>query len=301
MTNANLSQYLTKQPPIVNEAALRSRQIRLTNSGDPQGIRRINLTGETVTPATSGLSWLTQKLSKFVGFAFGIIARAFPFSVSNIFQMLVQAYFAIKTFDWNTADKALEAQIAANNKLIKDGLAPIIGIYLGFGTVRLANFAIGKTIGKLGQSSSAAAAGINIPVLSSRIGIELAREGNEELRAAMMNYLMTIQGAIQRNMIASFILTSRKNHWFGWEPVTTPLPNGSFAQKIEDKIEKLPVDWQNFTEELIESYEEAIIEAGYVVAFEIDDYYLAMKEANKKPTTERKGEIIINPNVTTNG
>lgn len=302
MTNtANLTSYLTKQPPIINEAALRSRQIRITNSADPQGIRRINLTGETVTAATSGLSWLTQKLSKFVGFAFGIITRAFPFSVSNIFQMLVQAYFAIKTFDWNTADKALEAQIAANNKLIKDGLAPIIGSYLGFGTVRLANFAIGKTIGKLGQSSSSAAAGIQIPVLSSRIGLALAEEGREEVRAATMNYLIMVQGAIQRNMIASFILTSRKNHWFGWEPVKTPLPNASFAQKIEDKIETLPANWQNFVEELVESYEEAIIEAGYVVAFEIDDYYLAMKEANKKLSDEQITTIKINPNLITNG
>lgn len=288
-------------PIIITEALLRSRRIRLTNTGDPAGIRRINFTGDTVTAVGSGIDWLRQKLSKFVGFAFGIITRAFPFSVSNIFQMLVTAYYAIKTFDWNTADKALEAQIAANNKLIKDGLAPIIGTYLGFGTVRLANFALGKTIGKLGQSSSAAAAGINIPVLSSRIGIELAKEGNEELRGVMMNYLMTVQGAIQRNMIASFILTARKNHWFGWEPVKSPLPNGSFAQKIEDKIEKLPAGWQNFVEELIESYEEAVIEAGYVVAFEIDDYYLAMKEANKKPTDEEITTIEVDPKIMTNG
>lgn len=288
-------------PIIITEALLRSRQIRLKNTGDPLGIRRINLTGDTVTVIGSGFDWLKHKLSRFVGFAFGIITRAFPFSVSNIFQMLVTAYFAIKTFDWNTADKALEAQIAANNKLIKDGLAPIIGTYLGFGTVRLANFALGKTIGKLGQSSSAAAAGINIPVLSSRIGLELAREGNEELRGVMMNYLQTVQGAIQKNMIASFILTARQNRWFGWEPVNSPLPNGSFAQKIEDKIETLPADWQNFVEELVESYEEAIIEAGYVVAFEIDDYYLAMKEANKKPSDEQVTTIRINPKTITNG
>lgn len=288
-------------PIIITEALLRSRRIRFTNTGDPAGIRRINFTGDTVTAVGSGLDWLRQKLSKFAGFVFGIITRAFPFSISNIFQMLVTAYYAIKTFDWNTADKALEAQIAANNKIIKDGLAPIIGTYLGFGTVRLANFALGKTIGKLGQSSSAAAAGINVPVLSSRIGIELAREGNEELRGVMMNYLMTVQGAIQRNMIASFILTARKNHWFGWEPVKSPLPNGSFAQKIEDKIETLPASWQNFVEELIESYEEAVIEAGYVVAFEIDDYYLAMKEANKKPVDENITTIRINPKTITNG
>lgn len=287
-------------PIIITSALLRSRQIRLTNSGDPLGVRRINLTGETTAPVASGLSWLRAKLSRFVGFAFGIITRAFPFSVSNIFQMLVQAYFALKTFNWNAADKALEAQIAANNKQIKDGLAPIIGTYLGFGTVRLANFALGKTVGKLARSPSAAAAGIRVPVLSARIGLELAREGNEELRGVVMGYLQNVQGLIQRNMIASFILTARKNHWFGWSPITTQLPNGSFAQKLEDKIEELPANWENFVEELVESYEEAIIEAGYVVAFEIDDYYAAMKEASRPSGEERTTTIRINPERTEN-
>lgn len=288
-------------PIIITEALLRSRRIRLQNTGDPQGIRRINFTGDTVTAIGTGFDWLKNKLSKFAGFAFGIITRAFPFSLSNIFQMLVQAYFAIKTFDWNTADKALEAQIAANNKLIVDGLAPIIGTYLGFGTVRLANFALGKTIGKLAKSPSAAAGHIHIPVISAKVGLALAEEGREEVRGVVMSYLMQIQGAIQKNMIASFLLTARRNHWFGWEPITSPLPNGSFAQKIEDKIESLPANWQNFVEELVESYEEAIIEAGYVVAFEIDDYYLALKAANKQPVDEEVTTLRINPKTLKNG
>lgn len=288
-------------PNIITEALLRSRQIRLKNTGDPNGIRRINPTGETTTPTGSAIDWLRQKLSRFAGFAFGIITRAFPFSLSNIFQMLVQAYYAIKTFDWNTADKVLEQRIADNNKQIKDGLAPIIGTYLGFGTVRLANMAIGKTIGKLGQSSAVAAANIHIPVISARVGLALAEEGREEVRGQVMGYLMNIQRLIQQNMIASFVLTSRKNHWFGWSPIDKQLPNGSFAQKIEDKIETLPKDWQNFVEELIENYEEAIIDAGYVIAFEIDDYWAAIKAANQPPTNEQITTITINPNTIKNG
>lgn len=282
-------------PNIITEALLRSRQIRLKNTGDPNGIRRINPTGETTTPTGGAIDWLRQKLSRFAGFAFGIITRAFPFSISNIFGMLVQAYFAIKTFDWNAADKALEDQIKQNNKAIKDAAAPVIGTYLGFGTIRLANMAVGKTIGKLGQSSSVAAAGIQIPVLSARVGLRLAEESNDETRSAVLGFLSTVQSSLIRNMMISFVLTARKNHWFGWEPITRQLPNGSFAQKIEDKIETLPKDWQNFVEELIEEYEEAIIEAGYVVAFEIDDYFAAIKAANKPPTDEQATTITLTP------
>ncbi|MBE9191438.1 hypothetical protein IQ230_13990 [Gloeocapsopsis crepidinum LEGE 06123] len=285
-------------PTVVNEAILRSRKTRIANTGDPQGIRRIDFAGGTASNTPT--NWLQRKLSQFAGFVFGLITKAFPFSVSNIFQMLVQAYFAIKTFDWNTADQVLEQQIKANNKIIKDGLAPIIGTYLGFGTIRLANMAIGKTIGKLGQSSSVAAAHIHIPVISARVGLALAEEGNEELRGQVMGYLMTVQGAVQRNMIASFILTARKNRWFGWEPVTTQLPNASFANQIEEQIERLPENWQNFVEELIEEYEDAIIEAGYVVAFEIDDYYLSLKRANEKPVDDTITTITLTPR-NTNG
>lgn len=285
---------------VINGALLRSHITRIRNSLDAQGIRRINFAGQITTVASSGLSWLKKKLSRFVGFAFGIITRAFPLSISNIFQMLVQAYYAIKTFDWNTADKVLEKQIQDNNKLIKDGLAPIIGTYLGFGTIRLANMAIGKTIGKLGQSSSVAAANIHIPVISAKVGLALAEESNEELRGQVMGYLMTVQTLVQKNMIASFILTARKNHWFGWQPITKQLPNGSFAQKIEDKIEKLPDNWQNFVEELVESYEEAVIEAGYVVAFEIDDYYLSLKQANRRDTDETITTVDLDERSITN-
>lgn len=288
-------------PTIIPESLLRSRRIRLTNTGDPQGIRRINFTGDAGGAITGGLSWLRQKLSKFVGFAFGIITRAFPFSVASIFGMLIQAYFAIKTFDWNAADKALEDQIKGNNQAIKDGLAPIIGTYLGFGTVRLANFALGKTVGKLAKDPAAAAGGMVVPVLSSRVGLRLAQESDDELRGVMMGYLMTVQQALVKNMIASYILTARKNHWFGWEPIKTPLPNASFAQKIEDKIESLPANWENFGEELVESYEEAVIEAGYVITFKIDDYYLAMKAATQKPVNEQLTRVRINPGVFNNG
>lgn len=299
MTNpANLSQYLTKQPPIVNEAALRSRQIRITNSADPQGIRRIDPKKDDTLPTTpqSGLPWLARKLGRFVGFAFGAIRRVFPFSVSSIFGMLVQAYFTIKTFDWNQRDTAIEEKIKANNKSIKDGLAPVIGQYLGFGLVRLASFSIGGTLSRISGQNKRVASKINVPVVQSRIGLELAEEANEEVRGSLLGWLNTVSRALQDNAFLSFVLTARNNHWFGWEQINSQLPNASFAQKIENYTESLPTDWQNFAEELIEEFEEAIIEAGYVLTTEIDDYYLAMKMANRPVSTEENVvEVTFTP------
>jgi hypothetical protein len=273
---------------IVNEAGLRSRRIRILNSADPLGIRRINPVRDTtiVNTGTSGLSWVLKKLSSYVGFAFKAIVRAFPFSVSSIFGMLVQAYFLIKTFDWNQRDTAIEARIKQNNKTVKDGLAPVIGQYLGYGVVRLASFAIGGTLSRISGSNQRVANKVNIPVVQSRIGLELAEEANDEIRGSVLGWLYTVRNAVQDNLFLSFILTARNNHWFGWEPIKSDLPNASFAEKIEDKVEALPTDWENFAEELLEEFEEAIIEAGYVLAYEIDDYYLAMKAAQKAVSTD---------------
>lgn len=255
------------------------RTLRSYTTRIAAGVRRIGSLGSSGSSPSSG-GGIFGFLSRLAGFAFSAITKFFPLSVSSIFGMLVQAYFTIKTFDWNQTDKSIEAKIAANNKAIKDGLAPIIGQYLGFGVVRLANFAIGKIGGATGATSGAnAVRGINIPVLSAKVGIALAEESNEELRGALLGWLMTVQRALTNNLILSFVLTSRNLRLFGAEPVINERPNGSFTEKIEKQIEKLPDDIEDFAEEVLEEFEEAIIEAGYVVAFEIDDYFISQRVA----------------------
>lgn len=240
------------------------------------GTRTISPTGTTTTTGVKGF------LSRLAGFAFGVITKFFSLSISSIFGMLVQAYFAIKTFDWNQTDKQIEEKIKANNKAVRDGLAPVIGKTLGFGTVRLANFIIGRLAPRLPGSSAGTVRGINIPVLSGRIGLALAEEGNEEIRGAVLGWLTTVRTAMISNLVMSFVLTARSLKFFGMESITTPRPNGSFAEKIETEIKKLPDDWENFAEDLLEEFEESIIEAGYVVAFEIDDYFISQREAARR-------------------
>lgn len=276
-------------PIVVNESTLRSRRIRILNTGDPQGIRRINpAASDDMGTPTGGLSGLLKKLRGFVGFVFGTILRLLPFSASDIFGMLVQAYFTIKTFDWNQRDTAIQERITTNNKRIKDGLAPVIGQYLGFGLVRLANFVIGGTLSKLTGSNARVASKINIPVVQARIGLALAEEANDEVRSSLIGWLQTVRYAIQDNLFLSFVLTARNNRWFGWEPINSELPNASFAEKIENAVESLPTEWENFAEELLEEFEEAIIEAGYVVAFEIDDYFLSQRMANREISSDER-------------
>jgi len=270
------------------EATLRSRITRIKASGDPLGVRRIKKTAVALAEAAiSGLSWLARKFAGLVGFVFGSFLKLLPFSVSGIFSFLVNAYFQLKTFDWNQTDKAIQDRIDANNKRLRDGLAPLLGSAAGWGVVRLANLAIGKLGGVL-EKGKKPTPGISIPVLSARVALKLAEESQEEVGGQFKSYFETVKRAQIENGVLAAVLTSRNMNLFGWKPISAPLPNASFQAKIESEIEKLPGDWQNFAEEFLEEFEEALIEACYIVAFEADDYMLMLKKGLEKD----KGKTI---------
>lgn len=226
--------------------------------------------------AKGGLKGILQKVAKFAGWAFGQLVRFFNLSFDRLWDIIVEGYFVLKTFDWNQTDEDLRKQIDSNNQAIAVAAANSLGTALGWGTVRLANFFIGRLFGK---KTSKAAAKMKVPVLSARIGLALAEEGNEETKAAVYGFLKTATAAQISNQFINFMLSARRNEWFGLKSITSPQENGSIAAKIEKKIEQLPQFWRAPVEALIESFEEAIIEAGYVVAFTIDDHVAAARYA----------------------
>jgi hypothetical protein len=114
-------------------------------------------------------------------------------------------------------------------------------------------------------------------------------------------FLRTATSAQISNQFINFMLTARRNEWFGLKSITQPQENGSIAAKIEKKIEQLPQFWRAPVEALIESFEEAIIEAGYVISFTIDDHVAAARYARDSGlvrTVEVKPEKDSNEKLT---
>jgi hypothetical protein len=242
--------------------------------------------------AGKALSGIVPKLKQFGGWLIGSLTSFFNLSFQSLWDMLVQGYFAIKYFDFAQTDEALQKQIEANNQRLVTVGAEILGETLGFQTVRLANMFLGRFLGNKAKSTTQ---NMKIPVLSASVGLALAEEGNEEIAANVRRFLNATISSQVSNAFINTVLTARRNHWFGLNSITTTQTNGSIAQKIEDKIEKLPKFWQQPLEELIEGFEEGIIEAGYVVSFQIDDHVAAMRAAKRLNEVKRIVEVKTEP------
>lgn len=235
---------------------------------------------------------ILQKLSRFAGFLFGKVVNFFNLDFDRIWDILIDGYFELKTFDWNAMDSELQKQIEANNQRILTAGAATLGNYLGWSAFRIATFFGGK-IGLRNSKAREAAKDFKVPVLAGRVGLALAEEGNEELLFNMRRFVTTTLSAQLSNSFIRFVLTARRNEWFGQQSITVPQNNGSIAEKIEEKIEKLPKFWQRPVETLIDEFEDGIIEAGYVVAMTIDDYVAANKYSRKEAGPYRTLELKL--------
>ncbi|KAM3097708.1 hypothetical protein ACKFKF_19380 [Phormidesmis sp. 146-12] len=234
---------------------------------------------------------ILAKIAKIGGFLFSKVVSYFNLSFDRLWDVLVDAYFELKTFDWNATDKELEKTIEQNNQAIVTAAATGLGEALGWGTVRLANHFIGRFLpGKKGKQLQAIE-GMKVPVVSARIGLALAEESNEEMKFAFRRFMQVGSKALASNAFINMVLTSRRNEWFGMSKITEPKPNGSIASKIEQKIEQLPKFWQKPVEAFIDGFEDAIVEAGYVVTMTIDDHIAAQRFASRDVQARRTIEI----------
>jgi hypothetical protein len=233
-----------------------------------------------------------QKLKRFAGFAFGAVIKFFNLSFDQLWDMLVNAYFALKQFDWNAMDSELEKQIEANNKRILNQGAQALGEYMGFGVFRVATFFAARLGSRQAKAAQAAQAqGFKVPVFAARASLALAEEGNEELMANFRMFLQTTIQAQLSNAFIRFVLTARKEEWFGMKSITKPQADGSIQSKIDKQIEKLPEFWRQPIENLIEGFEDGLIEAGYVMSMTADDVFAINRHARQESGPYRTVEI----------
>ena len=217
--------------------------------------------------------------SKLVSFAIGALTNFIQWSFSELWEIVVEAYFEIKYFDWNQTDAEIKNQLEQNDTIITSAL----GRLAGTGLVWLAG--IGVSVGL----------SFKFPVLAGRVALELAEEGGQEIRSALTNLIIASRNVAIQNVLLGGLITARRLRLFNQQPVNTEKKPWSFAEKIEEKIESISNSkLRAFANSFVDAIEDSIIEMGYVIAYTLDDFYESSRRANDGLLGQER-TIIVTP------
>lgn len=298
---------------IILPTELKSRELRRRATGALPGLSRLPFVNDGVRKIdadqvdsgppsgpigrfTSAIRrWLIDPLKKFAGFAWPIISKILPRSFGELWSTIVQVGVQLWVFDWNATDQALQDRIKQNNQNIINAAAAALGTSLGWGAVRLTSMAMGKILkNRTNQQGRDRSLDIQMPVISGRVAAALAEEGSDEMRGQLSALLMQIKNAQINNAFLATMLHARAEGWFGLEQKTKADANDSFAQRWERKIESLPQWLRQPVENLTENFVEAVMEAGYIAANELDSAWIMARSAMQNVKGPER-TIILQP------
>lgn len=302
---------MNQTPIAISELTeLRSRKTRILNTKNLLGKRTIDITassdgsnpGLTTQTGSGGiLGAITTRLQQFAGFLFQQFLNFAGNTLTQLATGLVSSYMALKSFDWNSSDEEIRQQIQKNNESLVLGSGDFLGQLAAWGLIYFTNIAVGATLSAIGRLTGSAklrgtsiAMGIKVPVLSGKIATALAEEGGEELKEELQGFLMRVKSVQTENSVLASILAARKMGFM--QSISNPnLPTDSFVSRQEDFIEKrIPEKWQDWAEDFIESFEESIIEAVYVVTNTVDDHLAALKYQQYQQQQNQRVRVLIN-------
>lgn len=205
------------------------------------------------------------------------------FSISGIWDFIVESWFQIKNFDWNQTDAELEQAMRDLDIAIEAAKGALAGTSL---------------VWTIGVAVTGAIA-IKWPVITGNMALEVANEGSNEIAAKINALFQTVFRAQTNKAFMKSLLTARRNEWFGQESIYSSdnKKPWTIADAIDKKIESIKdpgnrAYWRAF----IDAVEDAIIDAGYVIAYSVDDFFQINQYSNQPPPdTERAIRLYLNP------
>ena len=247
------------------------------------------------------LGFLKQGAS-LVGFLIGQAVRFIGFSFTAVCQAFVTVTMQLSSINWNATDDELKQAIESAE----------IGQVGRWGSVA------GQTVGWLAGITLGTAIALQLPViggamLAKQIAGKTLQEAKEEILPAL---LQTIRSEVTTNITnqrirdyMAFRSLIRRTPKELLEPLigkkgaeaiakwgTKGSPRFVISEKIEEAIEKIPnkkvrAFIENFAEELWDSF----VEAGFVIAAELDSVVAQAKLANSLALgSQRAVELTLN-------
>lgn len=249
------------------------------------------------------LSFLFDNVSKFVGFIASQAWRFISFSATSIFSWVFNTVERLKSFNWNASDAELKKLIDAS----KNSLAAIWGSFIGQGFGWLSGIALGAGVSMvlpviggaalaryIATKTAIEAADELLPSLVGTIGATVNIAATNLSISAYINFRSLLKKAPRGLLEAVYGKDGADFIQKVWGKEGGP--NMSFNQTVEDAVESISDKTiQIFVENLLEEAWDSFIEAGFVVANEIDNAYSQAKQATSGAFgTERSAELVLN-------
>lgn len=212
----------------------------------------------------------TKKAAGFLWSAVVVGAKALwgllGFSWTALWGGLVSLTHFLYNFDFGASDKTIDEQMKSMWDAYRGRLGGGLGQSLGW-------FVCGIIPG--------ASLFVFNPVAGARVLAEVGQEAWDELKSTLGQLATLGLQNLARSIFAMGYKNLRKWLQKPGNPLYNLLPQGlrdawksgkswSISSAVEKRIEALPPEWKNFTEELFEEFGDACTEAGFVVAGALD-------------------------------
>lgn len=279
----------------LDPANLFSRSVRANTAGRNF---RVNPTSSTLVNGKPQILWNIS--NHFQGFATGLVLSSLPFitwSITTLWELVVQTATVVWYFDWNAPDDQLDRQAQQQ--------------WNAYGSI--VGSAVGNTIGWLacGVLPATSMFAFN-EGMAAYVLREVGEEAYEEL---IFNVASTIRFALRNLVQQGFLYTYQNVRRWLKNPdnpiLDTIFPNRAneirstwgeadapqftFAQAVEERIEQIPSQfWRNFVEEAIDEAFDACVEAGYVVTSSVDGFLAQQRIAQAQANRSRVVEVTPN-------
>lgn len=261
--------------------------------------------------AGAGVGQFFSAIVSVVGFVVGtIIGGAMTWTATKIWQVITSAFIFAWNFNWNMPDEDF-IQAWKNAEIAWYGqLGETLGTALGWLTCGLAPAAVIYTFNpalaahillNVGEEAYDEMIG-ELATLSNIYARNAANRAMGELFIAFRWMVKNVANGEERSSLAEGLVGNvldafpkLKEGAKKWgEKGSKPW---ILSQVVEEAIENLPIEtkYQEMLEEMIESFGDSCLEAGYVVAGAIDEWIANQKLVNEA-TQGQPNTVVITPN-----
>lgn len=267
---------------------LASRTVRQNVTQNSSGIRKLSTLNRFLSSSeqddSGGIVGFFQKVFNFglkgAGWIATNLLQLGALTFTSAWGWLVNTGQRLVNFNWNASDTELKQLVSGGylaaastwGAFVGSSLGWVTGIGLGYGVSMLVPVIGGAVLAKY---------------VASKVAEEAIPEISQALIAALSQTLraMGSQASISLYINSRKFLKRRKDLLpEGLREVVDKWgsdngPQVTIAESFEERLEKLPLVGQIFAEEAVDEFFDSFIEAGYIVAGELDAAVQAAKNA----------------------